>query len=118
MGSVIYWNCRGVRNRGFFQQIKPLIRNSDPSVLVLSETKSEVEGPFRCLERLGFVDRVVVPSVGRSGGLIAAWRKDRVSVSVLSKNRQIINLRCLFRGAPPVILLAVYSVPMLSLKQI
>ncbi|KAI9102180.1 hypothetical protein K1719_023690 [Acacia pycnantha] len=99
-------------------QIESLIRQSDPSILLLSETKTEAESPFRCLAKLGFDEWDFVPSLGRSGGLLAAWRKDRVAVSVLCKNRQFINLRCLVRDAPPIMITAVYSVPSPGLKQL
>ncbi|KAI9109490.1 hypothetical protein K1719_019544 [Acacia pycnantha] len=46
-------------------------------LLFMDETKSEKESQFWCLEKLGYDGLEFVPNVGRSGGLIIAWKMDQ-----------------------------------------
>ncbi|KAI9086704.1 hypothetical protein K1719_031298 [Acacia pycnantha] len=92
--------------------------SSKPSLLLLSETKTDREESFECLKNLGYDSLTFVPSLGRSGALLAAWNKDFISVSVLGTDRQFINLRCSIDRMQPFALIAIYAVPNESMKQI
>ncbi|KAI9097782.1 hypothetical protein K1719_025553 [Acacia pycnantha] len=104
--------------RSFFSQIRTISKSSRPSVLVLSETKTEKENSFRCLAKLGYDCLTFVPSLGRSGGLLVAWKKDLISISMLGKDRQFIHLHCSVNGMQSFALTAIYAVPNDSLKQV
>ncbi|KAI9108348.1 hypothetical protein K1719_020539 [Acacia pycnantha] len=98
--------------------IKAGFRGGNPSILILVETKCEQDSKFRCLSRLGFDDYAFVPSIGRSGGLILAWKSFRVGVEVIHTDRQFIHIRCSMAGVLTFFLTAVYSVPSPSLKAV
>ncbi|KAI9108610.1 hypothetical protein K1719_020494 [Acacia pycnantha] len=89
-----------------------------PCMVILSETKTDNPILFRCLERFGFDGFVFVPSVGRSGGLVAVWKKALISVSVLREERQFLHFLCCFTGEVPFHLTAVYALPTPRSKQL
>ncbi|KAI9108431.1 hypothetical protein K1719_020622 [Acacia pycnantha] len=109
---------QGSCDRNFFQHIKLATKASNPSCLLLSETKSISDTRFGCLRKLGYDQLDFVPSEGRSGGLLAAWKSDYISVSVLRKNRQILHLLCSLRGKPPLLISAIYAIPTDRHKQL
>ncbi|KAI9108500.1 hypothetical protein K1719_020384 [Acacia pycnantha] len=111
MDSVFYWNCRGACASNLIQQLSVVCRGSWPTLLILAETKCDTNSRFRCLERIGYNGMSFVPSVGRSGGIVAAWRNDRGSVSVIQSNRKFIHLLCSLGGLQPFYLTAIYSIP-------
>ncbi|KAI9106996.1 hypothetical protein K1719_022524 [Acacia pycnantha] len=73
---------------------------------------------LKCLQSLGFDGMAFVPSVGRSGGLVAVWRSDQVHVVVVELDRQFIHLECSFEGGPPFLFTSIYSIPDQRHKQI
>ncbi|KAI9116004.1 hypothetical protein K1719_012934 [Acacia pycnantha] len=75
--------------------------------------RNQVEDKARlqCLLSLGFDGMAFVPSVGRSGGLVAVWRSDRVDVAIDGLDRQFIHLKCSFDGGSPFFFTSIYSIP-------
>ncbi|KAI9072345.1 hypothetical protein K1719_045708 [Acacia pycnantha] len=90
--------------------------SSKPCLLFLSETKSENEGNFACLRALGYDGLAFMPSSGRSGGLIAAWKKVQIDVVVLRKEKQFIHLQCSLPDKETFFLTCVYAIPRPALK--
>ncbi|KAI9096763.1 hypothetical protein K1719_025942 [Acacia pycnantha] len=90
---------------------------SAPDVLFLAELKGDSKSQFNCLVSLGFDGLAVVPCVGRSGGIVAAWRSDRVKVNVVLSNRQLLHLSCVVVSIPEYFITAVYAVPLPVMKQ-
>ncbi|KAI9081684.1 hypothetical protein K1719_036338, partial [Acacia pycnantha] len=78
----------------------------------------ETQGPaLFYLSKLGFDGSAFVPSIGRSGGLVAVWKKDHISVDVLRRERQFIHFRCSVPGKGVFFLTFVYAIPRSELKQ-
>ncbi|KAI9074143.1 hypothetical protein K1719_043914 [Acacia pycnantha] len=75
------------------------------------ETKCESEEPLKKLSRLGFDGLAMVPSIGRSGGIVAAWKSNQVGVVVLKCNRQFIHLRSVGSNNRPLLITEVYAIP-------
>ncbi|KAI9078773.1 hypothetical protein K1719_039231 [Acacia pycnantha] len=46
---------------------------------------------FQCLGRMGFDSIRIIPSMGQSGGLVAAWNSSRISVSSISDPWSVIR---------------------------
>ncbi|KAI9100160.1 hypothetical protein K1719_024378 [Acacia pycnantha] len=61
---------------------------------------------------------VCVPSLGRSGGLLAAWKSNLVKVDILSQSRQLIHVRCGFPYGCVFFVTAIYALPDYRQKQI
>ncbi|KAK4272541.1 hypothetical protein QN277_021082 [Acacia crassicarpa] len=117
MSKKFYWNCRGACDGRLIRNLRLAWRNSCPDFLILAETKSENASLVRRLESLGFDGSAFIPSVGRSGGLCAVWRSEKVNVAVLKLNRQYFHFKCSFVGQPVFLLTAIYAVPVPHLKQ-
>ena len=60
-----------------------LVQQWDPDFVFLSETKLKKNSMDKKKVSVGFINGLVVPSYGRSGGLALLWRKD-ISVDVQS----------------------------------
>ena len=58
-----------------------LVQQWDPDFVFLSETKLKKNSMDKKKVSVGFINGLVVPSYGRSGGLALLWRKD-ISVDV------------------------------------
>ncbi|KAK4258521.1 hypothetical protein QN277_004963 [Acacia crassicarpa] len=117
MSKILYWNCRGACDGSLLRNLRLAWRNSCPDLLILTETKSENASLVSRLEPLGFDASAFIPSVGRSGGLCAVWRSEKISVVVLKSNRQYLHFKCSLLGHPVFLLTAVYAVPIPHLKQ-
>ncbi|KAI9117935.1 hypothetical protein K1719_011077 [Acacia pycnantha] len=118
MDNLIFWNVRGTVARDFFQNIRALCIRKRPSLLLLAETKCDSADRFKCLNRLGFDGLSCVPSVGRSGGIIAAWRTDLLDVAVLKGERRYIHLKCCDVGNRCFLLTVVYAIPEIAMKNV
>ncbi|KAI9079419.1 hypothetical protein K1719_038608 [Acacia pycnantha] len=59
-----------------------------------------------------------VPNVGRSGGIVAVWKKAEVDISVLRSDQQFIHLRCCDVGSQISYITAIYALPCNNQKQI
>ncbi|KAI9123676.1 hypothetical protein K1719_004976 [Acacia pycnantha] len=82
------------------------------------ETKCDSVDRLRGISKIGFDGLACVPSVGRSGGLLAAWKSPLIEVEVLSLDRQMINLRCRFPNDRWFCVTVVYAIPDRDHKQL
>ncbi|KAI9088583.1 hypothetical protein K1719_029697 [Acacia pycnantha] len=87
-------------------------------LLFLAETKSETVDRLSCVSKLGFDDMSYVPSLGRSGGILTAWRSAVIEVEILQLDRQMIHLRCRFPRENWFYITALYAIPDNAHKQI
>ncbi|KAK4263664.1 hypothetical protein QN277_029048 [Acacia crassicarpa] len=118
MVRMVFWNVRGACGRNFAQNIRLLCRRNYPDILLLAETKSESDDNFRCLMSMDFDGMSYVPSVGRSGGIVAIWITAKIDVTIVRQDRQFIHLRCSGVGTQSSYVTAVYALPCNSQKQI
>ena len=86
---VLGWNCQGLGNPRSVRALRSLMQQWDSDFVFLSETKLKKNSMDKKKGSVGFINGLVVPSHGRSGGLALLWRKD-ISVDVQSySNRHI-----------------------------
>ncbi|KAI9070507.1 hypothetical protein K1719_047529 [Acacia pycnantha] len=116
--QIFFWNIQGACDKSLRRNLRLVWGKSVPDLLVLAETKCQNSSQFRCFESLGFDGLAVVPSVGRSGGLVATWRSNRVGVSVIRLERQYLHLRISLPGRPVFFFTVVYAVPSSFSKQV
>ncbi|KAI9113904.1 hypothetical protein K1719_015155 [Acacia pycnantha] len=116
--NLIYWNVRGACGRDFLQNIRAVCNWNKPCLLFLAETKTESVDRLRCVSILGFDGMSYVPSVGRSGGILASWNSAFIEVEVLRLDRQFIHLRCRYPNEDWFCVTALYAIPDNSHKQI
>ncbi|KAI9081392.1 hypothetical protein K1719_036655 [Acacia pycnantha] len=115
---ALYWNCCGACGRNLTQNLRTVCIGLRPMIIILAETKCENEDWFEDLKRMGYDSLAVVPSVGRSGGMMAAWRRDRIVVMGNRQEQQLFHLHCVLEGRCPFFLTAIYAIPRSDSKQI
>ncbi|KAI9115363.1 hypothetical protein K1719_013682 [Acacia pycnantha] len=111
MSSIIYWNVRGACGPKLVRNLRLICKRVSPCMIVISETKWVDESRSDCLKSLGFDGVVSVPSVGRSGGIAAAWRSDQIDAVLCRRDRQFLHFRCCLNGGDPFFLTPIYSIP-------
>ncbi|KAI9090316.1 hypothetical protein K1719_028651 [Acacia pycnantha] len=108
----------GAGSKQLFRNIQLVCQRSNPSLLALSETKCETDSKFGCLNKLGFDGLELVPSAGRSGGLVVVWKSSEIAVTVCGSGRQFMHLRCDCGGNVIFFLSVIYAVPCTVQKRI
>ena len=73
--SVLAWNCRGVGTPPAIRTLTEEVKNQNPVVVFLSETKANTERMKGFQQKIGLTQGIIVPSDGMSGGLAMLWRE-------------------------------------------
>lgn len=116
--NILFWNVRGACGRNFLQNIRSVCLKNKPCLIFLAETKTESIDRLSCVGKLGFDGIAHVPSVGRSGGILAAWNSALIEVEVLKLDRQLIHLKCRYPRNDWFCVTALYAIPNSNHKQI
>ena len=66
---VISWNCRGLGNPRSIRALHDMVRRWNPKVVFLIETKAKTRRVEGIKNRIGLTNGLIVPCVGRKGGL-------------------------------------------------
>ena len=80
---AISWNCRGLGNPRSVRALHDLVWCWNPKIVFLMETKSKKNHMERIKNRIGFSNGLIVPSLGRSGGIALLWTRE-ISLEVKS----------------------------------
>ena len=73
--KILSWNVRGVGRREKRRVIKEMLCREKPDIVILQETKKETidNKLVSSLWGIRFKEWAVLPSVGRSGGILMIW---------------------------------------------
>lgn len=114
--KILSWNCRGLSRPSAIRSLRVLIRNFNPDVIFLSETKSPPSQASSILNRLGFYLLSQFAPSGSSGGLLLAWRTG-VDLDCFVLNKNYISAWC-YSDPPnqPWLLSCIYGPPSRSDK--
>ncbi|KAL0301650.1 UNVERIFIED_CONTAM: hypothetical protein Sradi_6441800 [Sesamum radiatum] len=96
--NLLVWNCQGLGGPWTIQHLGSLIRDNNPSLVVLAETKcstSRIEYLKRKFDMYG----LCVPSRGKSGGLASLWPK-QVNVLLQSFSHHHIDVSVQLLDSP------------------
>ncbi|CAJ2638124.1 unnamed protein product [Trifolium pratense] len=95
--KIISWNCRGLGNPSAVRALLRLIRNENPQVVFLMETRLKEDEMEKIKRRCGFSFGISVDCMGsgreRAGGISLLW-SDQVSLSVISYSINHILCSC------------------------
>jgi exonuclease III len=73
---VLSWNCRGLAQPSTIRCLRAIIRQHNPDIHFLIETKTAPLVANPILHELGFTLIVQAPPSGSKGGLLLAWKTD------------------------------------------
>ena len=79
--SIITWNCRGAWKPAFKSHVRELVRNHDPAILIVMETRVGGDRAKEITNELPFDGAIHTDTIGYAGGLWLLWNKDRVEIS-------------------------------------
>ncbi|KAF5477414.1 hypothetical protein F2P56_004054 [Juglans regia] len=74
--KLLSWNCRGLGNPHTVQSLGLLIKEKDPDMVFLMETRLYGDRARNIARRFKFEGCIVVDAVGRSGGFLLFWKQD------------------------------------------
>lgn len=90
--KIILWNCRGAGSQGFFRHLKEVVRNYQPTILCLVETRTNSNKACRVLRSFHFTNMAVVENRGFRGGIWCFWDANQIAIQVINYNTQYLNL--------------------------
>ena len=67
--TALAWNCRGMGSAPAVRALTNEVKNGDPVLVFLAETKASQRRIKGLQRKLGLTQGITVPSDGRSGGL-------------------------------------------------
>ena len=73
--SLLAWNCRGLGLASAVRSLTDVVKECDPILVFLSETKAKQSRTKGLQRKLNLTQGITVPSDGRSGGLVMMWKK-------------------------------------------
>ncbi|KAL7230196.1 hypothetical protein ACSBR2_008666 [Camellia fascicularis] len=109
--NLLIWNCRGVDNNTFKRNMRDLIRNHKPVMIILMETKVTLSSMGTFFDNLGFTASSSVDPNGRAGGIWLLWEPSQVSINVFEANHQVIHATINRVDYKEWVLSAVYASP-------
>lgn len=83
--NCLCWNCRGVGSPQIVFALCDYMRQWNPNLVFLMETRANVKCMEKVKYKLGFPNGLFVPKRGHSGGLALLWPKE-VSLEIQSNS--------------------------------
>lgn len=91
MMNIIIWNCRGALKPSFLSNVRDLVSNYDPAILVVMETHLGGDRAKEVTDKLPFQGAIHTDTTGFTGGLWLLWDTDRVEISNLASTEQEVH---------------------------
>ncbi|KAL7238170.1 hypothetical protein ACSBR2_004301 [Camellia fascicularis] len=89
--DMLIWNCRGAGNARFQRKLRELVRLHKLDMIILMETKVELNTIGMFFNNLGFMSSTHVDPIGRSGGIWLLWNPSQANVRVHDASSQMIT---------------------------
>ncbi|KAI8017739.1 hypothetical protein LOK49_LG04G00158 [Camellia lanceoleosa] len=109
--NILVWNCRGAGNSAFKHNMRELINNHKPEILILMETKVPFSSMGNFFNNMGFTAATIVDPTGRAGGIWLLWDTAHVSIRASNVTNQVIQATIHKEDYEEWILSAVYASP-------
>ncbi|XP_023872646.1 uncharacterized protein LOC111985234 [Quercus suber] len=90
--NIIVWNCRGALKPNFQSHVRELVRNHNPSIMVVMKTRIGGDRAKEITDRLPFDNAIHTETIGFSGGIWLLWNSDSVEVVQLASTEQEIHV--------------------------
>ena len=89
--KILAWNCRGLGNQLAIPTLRLLLRQQDPDLVFLSETKLQQQEFERLRFKVYYDNGFNVSCCDKRGGLGLLWRSS-LDIEVLSSNNNMIDV--------------------------
>ena len=90
--NIIVWNCRGALKPNFQSYVRELVRNHNPGIMVVMETRVRRDKAKEITDRLPFDGAIHTETMGFAGGIWLLWNSDRVEVVRLTNMEQEVHV--------------------------
>lgn len=108
--TILCWNCRGAAKSAVKERCKSLISMYRLEMIILLETQISVNSANRvCRKIFPNWSSFILPSTGRSGGMIISWRHPLIKFNVQSADRQVVTGTVQYAGKHVWSIAAVYA---------
>ena len=84
------WNCQGLGNLPIVRVLGELVQQWDPKIVFLLETKIKKKAMEKVMEKINFVNGLIMPQKGRGGGLAMLWRRE-VDSEIMGYSKSFID---------------------------
>uniref|UniRef100_A0A2N9F8F6 RNase H type-1 domain-containing protein n=1 Tax=Fagus sylvatica TaxID=28930 RepID=A0A2N9F8F6_FAGSY len=117
--NILTWNCRGVLNTCFRRAFLDLLHNTNPQVLILTETRLGGTRAMVLARSFPFDGFLCTKTIGFAGGIWILWKTDAVNLELLCSTEQEIHVSVKVSDSDPFGLLSViYASPRQSERRI
>lgn len=107
--SILLWNTRGVARQGFRRNTKKLIRDHDPMIIIITETRVARESIEEIVSSLPFNSFETMEPLGYSGGILMLWNERLHSFTSITKEPRAIHGVIQVQNFPPFFISALYA---------
>ncbi|KAL8152729.1 LOW QUALITY PROTEIN: hypothetical protein V2J09_010489 [Rumex salicifolius] len=116
--KIISWKVQGAGNKQFLHSLKDIIRMNDPTILVLLETRISRSLVEKVCSQIGFDSLIRSEASEFSGGIWVLWHNDRVVVTEVEVQNQMVTLEIRRAGKHVWLFSAIYANPKPAMKEI
>ena len=99
--SILLWNARGVARQGFRRNIRQLIKDHDPMIVIITESRVSRENIKEIASSLPFNSFETVDPQGFSGGILMLWNEGLHSFTTITKEPRAIHGVIQVQNLPP-----------------
>ncbi|XP_020096969.1 uncharacterized protein LOC109716078, partial [Ananas comosus] len=115
MMQIVIWNCNGGIKKDVKNRCRNFIKNYNVAMIILLETHVSGIRSESIARAMGRNWRFQsIDAVGRSGGILMAWRDDAGLVTCIQRSRQALHAIITIDNGPTWVLSSVYSSVKLS----
>ncbi|GAU32701.1 hypothetical protein TSUD_145750 [Trifolium subterraneum] len=109
--KVFVWNCRGAANTSFLRYCKQYVDVHRPIMLIIVETRCDPKKLCCTFKLLGYDEMLTTENRGYTGGIVVAWKKENINVTLTSKKFQFMHLKVQFPNGRDWYFTPVYASP-------
>ncbi|KAI7999425.1 hypothetical protein LOK49_LG09G00088 [Camellia lanceoleosa] len=109
--NILFWNCRGVGNNAFKRNMKELVCNHHPGIIILMEPKIPFSSTRNFFNNLGYTAASILDPAGRAGGIWMLWDTEQVNVRASVISNQVIQATIHKEDYEEWVLLAIHASP-------
>lgn len=109
--NMLVWNCRGAGDRRFPGLIRDCAKIYQLNFLAILEPRISGIRANKVADKFGFSGAVRVEAVGFAGGIWCFWKRNLVSMDVVSTSKYCVVLKVNPRSPNPWLLSVVYGSP-------